>query len=121
MPILNVPNEVEIELTHKCNWNCRYCAIRTHSLPVISEEEALGKVKAAAGKFQTVTFSGGEPGLLSKEILERMIKIVEDSGSVLCINTNGTFIRKYPNMVSRFDEVIYHCSRDLDDTLHVYP
>lgn len=121
MPILNVPNEVEIELTHKCNWDCRYCAIRTHSLPVISEEEALGKVKAAAGKFQTVTFSGGEPGLLSKEILEQMIKAVEDSGSVLCINTNGTFIRKYPDMVSRFDEVIYHCSCDLDDTLHVYP
>ena len=32
MPILNVPNEVEIELTHKCNWNCRYCAICTHNL-----------------------------------------------------------------------------------------
>lgn len=121
MPILNVPNEVEIELTHKCNWDCRYCAIRTHSLPVISEEEALDKVKAVAGKFQTITFSGGEPGLLSKEILEQMIKVVEDSGSVLCINTNGTFIRKYPDMVSSFDEVIYHCSRDLDDTLLIYP
>lgn len=121
MPILNVPNEVEIELTHKCNWNCRYCAIRTHSLPAVPEDEALEKVKAVAGKFQTVTFSGGEPGLLSKEILERMIKAVEDSGSILCINTNGTFIRKYPDMVSRFDEVIYHCSRDLDDTLLIYP
>ena len=121
MPILNVPNEVEIELTHKCNWDCRYCAILTHSLPAITENEALEKVKAVAGKFQTVTFSGGEPGLLSKEILEQMIKVVEDSGSVLCINTNGTFIRKYPDMVSRFDEVIYHCSRDLDDTLLIYP
>lgn len=120
MPILNVPNEVEIELTHKCNWDCRYCAIRTHSLPAISEDEALEKVEAAAGKFQTVTFSGGEPGMLSKEILERMIKTVEDSGSALCINTNGTFIRKYPDMVGRFDEVIYHCSRDLDDPLLIY-
>lgn len=121
MPILNVPNEVEIELTHKCNWDCRYCAIRTHRLPIISEDEALNKVKAVAGKFQTITFSGGEPGLLSRKILEQMIKTVEGSGSILCINTNGTFIRKYPDMVSKFDEVIYHCSRDLNDTLLMYP
>ena len=59
--------------------------------------------------------------MLSKEILERMIKTVEDSSSVLCINTNGTFIRKYPDMVSRFNEVIYHCSCDLDDPLLIYP
>ena len=92
MPILNVQDEVEIELTHKCNWGCRYCAIRTHRLPAISEDEALEKVRSAAGKFKTVTFSGGEPGLLSRDMLEQMIKCVEDSGSALCINTNGMFI-----------------------------
>ena len=121
MPILNVPDEAEIELTHLCNWNCRYCAICTRSLPAISEEEAVEKVRFAAGKFKTVTFSGGEPGLLSRKILEFMIKCVKDSGSALCINTNGTFIEKYPDMVSLFDEVVYHCSEDLDDTLKTYP
>ena len=110
MPILNVPDEVEIELTHRCNWNCRYCAIRTHGLPPIPECEALDKVRAAAGKFRTVTFSGGEPGLLSRKTVEEIVKCVEDSGSALCMNTNGTFIRKYPDIVDRFDEVIYHCS-----------
>jgi len=103
MPILNVPNEVEIELTHRCNWNCRYCAIRTHCLPAVPEDEAMDKVRAAAGNFRTVTFSGGEPGLMPRNVLERMVECVKSSGSALCINTNGTFIRKYPDMVNSFD------------------
>lgn len=121
MPILNVLNEIEIELTHKCNWNCRYCAICTHNLQEISEEAALEKVRSIAGKYDTVTFSGGEPGLLSRNILEQMITCIKSTNSNLCINTNGTFIEKYPDLVEKFDEIIYHCSRDLDDELKDYP
>ena len=91
MPILNVQNEIEIELTHRCNWNCRYCAIQTHKLPAISENIALEKVKLIVGKYDTITFSGGEPGLLSRDILEQMISYVKNTNSKLCINTNGTF------------------------------
>lgn len=121
MPILNVPNEIEIELTHKCNWNCRYCAICTHNLQEISEEAALEKVRSIAGKYDTVTFSGGEPGLLSRNILEQMITCIKSTNSNLCINTNGTFIEKYPDLIEKFDEIIYHCSQDLDDELKYYP
>lgn len=121
MPILNVPNEIEIELTHKCNWNCRYCAIQTHKLPEISENIALEKVKLIVGKYDTITFSGGEPGLLSRNILEQMISYVKNTNSKLCINTNGTFIKKYPDLIKKFDEIIYHCSQDLDDQLRYYP
>jgi len=65
MPILNVEDEVEIELTHDCNWNCRYCPIRTRSLSRISESDALKKVKKAV-THKSVTFSGGEPGMLPR-------------------------------------------------------
>lgn len=120
MPILNVPDEIELELTHKCNWNCRYCAIRTHSLPPVSEKDALAKVEAAAGRYKTVTFSGGEPGLLRRAVLEKMLDTVASSGSRVCLNTNGTMMKRYPDLAERFDQVIYHCSRDLVDRLVPY-
>jgi organic radical activating enzyme len=39
-------------------------------LPEISENAALEKVKSIVGKYNIITFSGGEPGLLSRNILE---------------------------------------------------
>ena len=36
MPILAIANEIEVELTHECNWNCPYCAIKTHELAPIT-------------------------------------------------------------------------------------
>ena len=114
MPILNVDDEIELELTHECDWNCRYCAIKTHELPPVSERDAIEKVRQAAG-HATVTFSGGEPGTMSREALERMLQIAEGAGSDVCVNTNGLLLRKYPDLAPRFKEIIYHCSKDLDD------
>ena len=114
MPILNVDDEIELELTHECDWNCRYCAIKTHELPPVSERDAIEKVRQAAG-HATVTFSGGEPGTMSREALERMLQIAEEAGSDVCVNTNGLLLRKYPDLAPRFKEIIYHCSKDLDD------
>jgi organic radical activating enzyme len=39
-------------------------------LSEISENIALEKVKSIVGKYNIITFSGGEPGLLSRNILE---------------------------------------------------
>jgi hypothetical protein len=50
-----------------------------------------------------------------------MITCIKSTNSNLCINTNGTFIEKYPDLVEKFDEIIYHCSQDLDDELKDYP
>ena len=65
MPINAIPGEIEVELTHKCNWNCPYCAIRVHSLPEITRQHMRGKI-ISIGENSAVTLSGGEPGLLDE-------------------------------------------------------
>ena len=123
MPILNVPHEAELELTHECDWNCRYCAVNTHSLPPVDAADALRRVERAAAERSIVTFSGGEPGLLERRDVEKMLDAVEHTGSVPCLNTNGLFLRRYPDLAPRFAEIDYHCSRDLgaDETFDRYP
>ena len=101
MPIREIPGEIEVETTHMCNWNCPYCAIRVHSLPQITEEELRKKIESIAyGK--KVTISGGEPGLLRREIVEWMISELKSKDCTLFLNTNGTFIRNFPDLLGNF-------------------
>ena len=70
-----------------------------------------------ASKVQSnsiVTLFGGEPGLASKELVEKCINILEEKNCTLYLETNGQFIEKYPDLLSHFTEVLYHCSEDLD-------
>lgn len=113
MPVNAVKGEIEVELTHKCNWNCEYCAIHVHSLPEITEQDAIKKVESIHyGSF--VTLSGGEPGLLSRTTVERCIEVLQSKSCTICLNTNGEFIRRYPDLLDRFYEIVYHCSQDLN-------
>ena len=112
MPILAIRNEIEVELTHKCNWNCKYCAIHVHSLKGISTKEMLSKVQSIKNNSD-VTLSGGEPGCLSRSEVEKVINILEKKNCNLYLNTNGLFLKKFPDLINIFKEIIYHCSEDL--------
>lgn len=46
--------------------------------------------------------------------LEKAITSLEAKQSELYLETNGLFIHRYPDLLSRFYEVLYHCSRELD-------
>lgn len=113
MPIFAIPYEIEIELTHKCNWNCPYCAIQVHQLPNISYMQLMQKVKSIPND-SIVTLSGGEPGMLSYETLNRIICILKSKNCQLYLNTNGLLLRKYKDFIPEFKQIIYHCSQNLD-------
>lgn len=112
MPILAIKGEYEIELTHDCNWNCPYCAERYKMVDTISEDDALQKCHIVPYASH-VTISGGEPGLMSRNLAERCIQILKEKQCHLYINTNGLFIITFPDLLHYFDEIIYHCSEDL--------
>ena len=119
MPILAINKEIEIELTHECNWNCPYCAIHVHKQKNISHEEALSKVMSISDG-SIVTLSGGEPGLISRNHIEQYINILKTKKCKLYLNTNGQFLFNYPDLVGNFEQIIYHCSENLDNKVYVF-
>ena len=101
--------QVEIKVTFECNWNCYYCAENTHCREPIDFNLVLQNIEKY--KDFKIILSGGEPGLLSETQWKSIFKI---KGSNLELNTNGTFLKRYPQFVNKFDKINYHCSEDLD-------
>ena len=118
MPILTSSSrrEFAIMLTHQCNWRCQYCAVKNkHDQSVdVSDEAVLENAKLVA-PMSIVTLFGGEPGLVKRDLLEKCMQILEDKQCILYLETNGTFIKRYPDLLEHFAEVLYHCSEDLAD------
>lgn len=118
MPILlsETKREFAFMLTRECNWHCKYCAVQNkHDQgdgPLLDNDvlENASKVQSSS----IVTLFGGEPGLASRELVEKCINILEEKNCTLYLETNGLFIEKYPDLLSHFTEVLYHCSEDLD-------
>lgn len=113
MPILAIANEIEVELTHECNWNCPYCAIKTHELAPITTQQMLEKIESIPPN-SIVTLSGGEPGTIQYDIIYKVISLLENKHCILNLNTNGLFIKRYSNLLHKFNQIIYHCSQNLD-------
>ena len=101
--------QVEIKVTFECNWNCYYCAENTHCREPINFETVLQNIEKY--KDFKIILSGGEPGLLSKSQWDLIFKIKDSN---LELNTNGTFLKRYPQFVNKFNKINYHCSIDLD-------
>lgn len=114
MAILAIDNEIEIELTHECNWNCPYCAIRTHTLPKISFNDIKNKLNTLVPNNSYITLSGGEPGMMSEKEILYVINVLKHKKCIINLNTNGLFIKKYEKLLYIFNEIIYHCSENLD-------
>lgn len=101
--------QVEIKVTFECNWNCYYCAENTHCREPIDFNLVLQNIEKY--KDFRIILSGGEPGLLTETQWKSIFKIKD---SKLELNTNGTFLKRYPQFVNKFDKINYHCSEDLD-------
>jgi organic radical activating enzyme len=61
-----------------------------------------------------VTLSGGEVGTMKRADIEYIMDELEKKGCSLSINTNGLFIKRYRDLLPRFDTILYHCSEDLN-------
>jgi organic radical activating enzyme len=77
----------------------------------------MDEVKAKLDKIipgYNVTLSGGEVGTMKRADIEFILDELEKKGCRPSINTNGLFIKRYRDLLSRFDTILYHCSEDLD-------
>ncbi len=79
-----------------CNFSCLYCA-NPDTIPIgkggklVPYEEILRRAlneKPFFGKKGGITFSGGEPTMQAKELLE-MCKILKENNVHICIDSNG--------------------------------
>jgi len=113
MPILAVENEIELVVTWVCNWKCDYCCVDTHNRPKLTMDEVKNKLNKITDGC-TVTLSGGEVGSMNRTDVEYIITYLEGTHCKININTNGLFIKRYRDLLSRFDTVLYHCSENMD-------
>ena len=118
MPILTTDNEYAVTITYKCNWNCEYCAIKNDYdyKENVTHEDVLKKLEKIPNN-SNVTIFGGEPGIIEREKNENYIYFLKNRNCKLFLETNGLFIKKYPDLLHNFQEILYHCSQDLDDEM----
>lgn len=119
MPMISIEGEYELIITHKCNWNCPYCSELTHDKQEISYSDVMEKISTIPDG-SVVTLSGGEPGMLSFNDINGIILSLKDKNCQLNLNTNGLFIARYPEMLSGFNYILYHCSEDLKKGVKIY-
>jgi organic radical activating enzyme len=108
--------EIELPLTNKCNWHCDYCVADIHNQPELPFDEVLRRVNAIEPGTE-VTFGGGEPGLLKREQLELLIKILKEKDCVIDLLTNGLFFRRHMPLAHVFGKIHYHCVEYLPDEI----
>lgn len=114
MPVLALDNEIELIVTWVCNWHCEYCCVDTHKRPTLTMEQVRDKLdRVTPGCI--VTLSGGEVGTMKRHDIEYILDSLEAKNCQININTNGLFIKRYRDLCTRFETILYHCSEDLND------
>lgn len=105
--------EYEIEICYKCNWNCDYCCVKTHTKKPKDDSEIIKNFLLYNIKDSDITISGGEPSYASNELIQYLIDYSKENNCILNLNTNGRFFKYKPEFVKYFKEINYHCSEDL--------
>lgn len=104
----------EIEIAYKCNWNCNYCCVETHTKKIISDQEIINNFLGLKLKDTTLTISGGEPSYASDYIFDTIIEYCKQFNIDLILNTNGRMFEKKSKYIKHFNKINYHCSENLE-------
>jgi hypothetical protein len=98
--------EVLWEITRKCNMDCKYCGSKGVKTTENSTDSQIMTIAGELKKYppEIVTITGGEPGCLDTEILDKVIGDLSDAGIKVRIVTNGTFL-SYRNWYKNFNKV----------------
>jgi radical SAM protein with 4Fe4S-binding SPASM domain len=93
-PVPDLPSEVVIEVTARCNKDCRYCFNSfSKKIPDRSTDEIKKTIKHTSDLgIRYIRFTGGEP-LLRKDIFE-LITYAKKCGLKVRLNTNGKLLTK---------------------------
>ena len=106
--------EYEIEVCYKCNWDCEYCCVETHTKQPKTDKEIFDNFYSLGIKDANITISGGEPSYASDYLLIALIEYALMNRCDLNLNTNGRFFKKKPELLKYFKEINYHCSINLE-------
>lgn len=104
---LSLPLAIQIELTESCNFKCPFCyndsGIRQRNNICIERwKDMLFYIKKLGGVFLCV-FSGGEPLLYKKELLELM-NILHDDKTGMVLITNAYYLdEEFVKKLCKFD------------------
>jgi len=109
-PIKDLPEEVVIEVTSRCNLNCSFCFnknsfARNRRKKIDLPEKKIKKIidDAAKNSIEYIRFTGGEP-LLRKDIFE-LLKYAKSKGfKEVRLNTNGTLVNS--NNIKRLEKYV---------------
>ena len=111
-------NIFEIEITYKCNWNCEYCCVQTHTKKALSNEEIINNLKRSSNNFidlngGALTISGGEPSLADSKLIKEIYNLSKEYNFQLSLNSNGRIF--YPKVYSIFKDIM----KDIEINWHV--
>src|SRR3989338_20002 len=98
-----IDGTVYVEITHRCNFNCKHCYVDAPS----NKEMSFGQVKKLAKilkkyKFKKVLLTGGEP-LLHKDI-GKIIDLFHKDFKIVLI-TNGSLIKEKLKEIENIDGI----------------
>lgn len=113
MAVLALDREIELIVTWVCNWHCEYCCVDTHNRPKLSMDEVKDKISRVPTGYN-VTLSGGEVGSMKRADIEYIIGALKAKDCTLHLNTNGLFIKRYPDLCKEFETLLYHCTEDVN-------
>lgn len=90
------PTKVQIDVTNKCNFDCRYCYNKNNDFlgeQELSDEQLLKLVDKIISELNpvVVSFSGGEP-LLRKSILLKAIQKLKNEDIDVWLTTNASLL-----------------------------
>jgi len=102
-----LPEEVKVELTQRCNLDCKFCFNKIHQRKKELSTEEVKKVinNIVNSGIKAVRFTGGEPFL--RKDLKVILKYAKSKGLYVILNTNGTFIdEKNIKILNCIDDIL---------------
>lgn len=111
---MDIPNEIVLELTKKCNLSCEFCfneqGFNNHNEIKLSDIfKVLDDISKSGVK--AVRFTGGEPFL--REDLQEILKKAKSLGLYVILNTNGFLINEVNKRIFNYVDLAIFSLHDL--------
>ena len=101
-----------LTITSSCNWDCKWCIAETNlsanrekkrkwdSNLMIKASNTLERIPV--DKYNSITLTGGEPGLVHKDLLIDLLRKGYSKDLIIDINTNGTIFKWFNDYVDAY-------------------